>query len=145
MTRKSCTIRRRRVQAGATLVEFCLTFLIVMLVVFWTWEIVMIVYTYTVISEAAKEGARYAIVHGPSVGNGTCSAVGSAVTPVVQQYAKYSLHDVSAIGITVSCPNGVNPPSQVSVAVSYTYVPYLKLAGLTAPVITSSAAGRIVY
>src|SRR5205085_12359791 len=43
---------------------FVLSILTVLFVMFWTWEVVMAVYTYSVISDAAREGVRYAIVHG---------------------------------------------------------------------------------
>src|SRR5258706_14333807 len=118
-------IRRRTGERGQALAEFALTFMIVMLVIFWTWELVMVVYTYTVMSAAAKVGARYAIVHGPDLttgGTSTCDGMQTLLTPVVRGYAKYSLHDISALVVTVSCPAGVTPPAQVTVTITYAYV-----------------------
>lgn len=61
----------RKSECGQGQIEFILSILTVMFVIFWTWEVILAVYTYNVLSDAAKEGVRFAAVHG--VGNCNCS------------------------------------------------------------------------
>ncbi|HEV2494256.1 MAG TPA: TadE family protein [Terriglobia bacterium] len=76
---------------GQGQIEFVLSILTIMFTIFWTWEVVLAVYTYNVLSDAAKEGVRYAIVHGSNNqycsgplagsvndGNGQCVNTGTA-------------------------------------------------------------------
>jgi hypothetical protein len=134
-------------------VEFALSIMVVLLTIFFAWELLMAMYTATVMADAAKEGVRYAIVHGssstlcsgPNPSN-PCANDPSAgeVVNTVKNYARASLHDVSAITVAVSYPDGNNdPPSRVLVTVTYNYVPYINLGSLT-PRLTTKAAGRIV-
>ena len=137
--------------AGQALVEFALTVLVVLVVVFWAWELVMLMYTYNVMAGAAKEGVRYGIVHG--TGNstlcslpcsGVCGTSSACITNVVTNYAKYSVHDISGMTVTVTYPDGsAKTPNRVRVAVSYPYVPWFAL-GWSPPVINAAAEGRIV-
>lgn len=146
--------RRRAFRGGATgavQIEFILSLLTILFVMFWTWELVMAVYTYNVLSDAAKEGVRYAIVHGSN--NTNCSGpnvpacpdpTGGNVVNVVQTYASLAFHDLSAMVITVTYPDGtVAAPSRVRVTVSYNFVPYLNLPWVP-PLLNSAAEGRIV-
>ena len=140
---------------GYALVEFALVLVIVMFVVFWAFEIFMLLYTYTVMADAAKEGVRYAIVHG--CGNSTCSGTcspacsdpnGANVASTVLSYAQESLHNTSNLslgsGITVSYPdNSAEAPSRVQVVINYVYQPYFSF-GWTPPTISAAAAGRIL-
>jgi hypothetical protein len=146
------------------MIEFLLSMMTVLFVLFWMWEGVMVVYTYNVLSDAAKEGLRYAIVHGP--GNSNCSGPapsGSGACPdasatnvvnIVKDYASYSFHDLSAVTagctalaanqICVSYPDGTNaPPNRVRVVVNYNFVPYIRLPW-AAPHIVAVAEGRMV-
>ena len=139
--------RNRGPQRGSALIEFALSIFMVVLLMFWVFEMVMLVYTYSVLADAAKEGVRYAIVHGSGVAPANQSGPGNtaAVSTVVTDYAQFSLHDVSAITVTPTYLNGDNQaPDLVQVTVSYTYIPYIKLP-FTSPTINTSAEGRIVY
>ncbi len=132
------------------LIETALSFMIVVFVMFWMWELVMALYTYNVLSDAAKEGVRYAIVHG--TGNSSCDGPStgcdsSATNTVakVRDYAAYSLHDISAITINVTYPDSSSAPgNRVKVAVGYSYIPYINLPW-AAPTLVTGATGRIVY
>ena len=139
-------------EQGQAQVEFALSIMVVLVTVFFSWELLMAMYTASVMADAAKEGVRYAIVHGsnstlcsgPNLSN-PCAydAPGDQVVSTVKAYAKASLHDTSAISVTVSYPDGSNePPSRVAVTVTYSYVPYINLP--FAPTLTTKAAGRIV-
>ena len=152
---------------GQTQIEFILSILTILFVIFWMWEVIMGVYTYNVLSDAAKEGIRYAIVHGsrnsncsgPGVcGQGTVGQVsstdssGTNVANVVKDYAKYSLHDTSGMTVSVSYPDPQTlpggtqvwneAPSTVTVKLSYKYIPYLALP--IQPTFNVRAQGRIV-
>src|SRR5207244_12830879 len=58
-------------ETGQAQVEFALTIVFLMLLVVGFIELVMMIYAYNVLADAAKEGVRYAVVHGSS--NGTPS------------------------------------------------------------------------
>src|SRR5262245_32851581 len=97
---------RHKREGGQALVEFLLTIVFVFLVIVAFLELIMMMYTYNVLADSAKEGVRYAIVHG--TGNNLCSgpgttvsvppitcpdAAGDNVVTAVTDYAKYSLHN----------------------------------------------------
>lgn len=159
-----------RRQHGQATIEFALTFLMVFLLFLGMMEMILLVHTYNVLADSAKEGLRYAIVHGS--GNSQKSgpacpcpdidgpAAPSAAVPgygsgygVVRTFAQLSLHDVSAKKMTVTAdynPNGDNganacddPGCLVRVTISY---PYAAFFGFGWPTITVNAAaeGRIV-
>ena len=150
--------RKARRQAGAVQMEFLLSFITMMFVIFWIWEVIFAVYTKTVLADAAKEGVRYAIVHGK--GNTNCSGpntpacpdpTGANVVSQVQDYAQLTLHDTSAMTVTVQYLDNaggfattVDPNTRVRVAVSYTYVPYITSLPWVAPTLNAVAEGRIV-
>ncbi|MBI1982811.1 MAG: pilus assembly protein [Acidobacteria bacterium] len=139
---------------GAGQVEFILSILTILFLLFAMWEIIMIVYTMNVLSDAAKEGVRYAIVHGG--GNINCSGpnpsadctnpdpAAARVIDVVKDYARFSLHDTTAIGVNVNYPDGLSTsPARVRVEVSYDFVPYTALN--LRPTLRAAAEGRIVF
>jgi Flp pilus assembly protein TadG len=127
-----------RDQRGVGLVEFALTFFLVLIVVFGTIEFSSLIYTYTVLANAANEGLRYAIVHSSSISGG-------AATAVVKQYSGYSLHDTSKITVSVNCASTCAPPDNVTVTVSYTYAPYLPSLMTKPPTMSAYAQGVTVY
>ena len=134
-SRQPACSKGRRNQKGAVAIEFVLSFMIVMTTLFWTLELCMLVYTRTVLSDAANEGVRYAIVH---------SADTTGTVAKVKTYAAYSLHNISKINVSVAYPDGALPPGRVAITVTYTYVPYLKLWS-TPPTLTAFAESRLVY
>ena len=134
------------------LIEFSLSVWTLLLVTFLIFEFCMTVYTYSVLGNAAREGVRYAIVHGsdsascsgPRSGCGDTS--GGNVTAVVNSYAAISFHDMSAMTVTPSWPDGTpTPASRVMVTISYPYVAYLTLPGFILPQMQVTAEGRIVF
>lgn len=139
---------------GQAQVEFILSMLFLILTIFGTLELILFVYTYNVLADSAKEGVRYAVVHGTDSatcsgpgGNGvSCSdSSGSNVQTTVKQYAQYSFHDTSAMTIAVTYPDSSSAaPSRVQVQIAYPYQPFF---GLGWPTVTvkAAAAGRIVF
>jgi Flp pilus assembly protein TadG len=130
------TQARWRRQRGQSLLETALMIVIIFTVVTWVFEIGQLMYTYTVLGDAANEGVRYSIVHSGGDTAGT--------TARVKSFAGTSMHDVTSISVTVTAPDGnYNPPNRVRVKVSYTYVPSLKVF-TTPPTLTAYAEGRMV-
>ena len=151
-----------RTERGQAMVEFALTIVFVMLLIVGALELIVFIYTYSVLADSAKEGVRYAIVHGSKNGlpsGPTCPCVAidgppapSGVTPgygsgygVVRTFARYSLHDTSTMTVSVTYPDAVNTaPNRIRVVVSYVYQPFF---GLGWPTMTVHAAseGRIAF
>lgn len=141
-----------RADAGSMLIEFSLSVWTLFLMTFLIFEFCMAIYTYSVLSNAAREGVRYAIVHGTD--NSACSGPssgcadtgGSNVTAVVNSYASISFHDTSGMTVTPSWPDGTSTPnSRVAITISYPYAPYMTLPGFNAPQMRITAEGRIVF
>lgn len=150
--------RRHKREGGQALVEFLFTIVFIFLVIVAFLELIMMMYTYNVLADSAKEGVRYAIVHG--TGSTLCSgpgttvsvppitcpdASGTNVVSAVTGYAKYSLHDTSAMTVTPTYMDASSAaPNRVRVTVSYPYQPFF---GLGWPTITVNAAaqGRIMF
>ena len=133
------------------LLETALCLLAIVPAVLWMLELSMLIYTWNILSNAARQGVRYAEIHGtdsslcsgPSSGCADSSAAN--VSAQVQQYAAMSYHDLSQMNISVAYPDGSSaPPSRVMVSLQYTYVPYLKLPGITRS-LNVTAEGRIVF
>ena len=109
---------------------------VIFTVVFWVFELGWLMYTYSVLADAANEGVRYAIVHSGGDPAGTQAKV--------KAFASTSMHDVSAISVSVTSPDGTYaPPNRVRVTVTYTYIPFLPQF-ITAPTMHSFAEGRMV-
>ena len=150
--------RRRALAArgatGQAQVEFILSILFLVLFIFGTLELILLIYTYNVLAAAAKEGVRYAVVHGSDSANCsgpggvgvTCpDSSGSNVQAAVKQYAQYSFHSTAAMTIAVIYPDSsCDPPGRVQVQINYAYQPFF---GLGWPTVTvkAAAAGRVVF
>ena len=118
---------------GSTLIEFALigfTFVILLLSVV---EMGRMLLVYTTIANAARAGARYAIVHGGErTGSGidgpsgpTCPC--AQVDKVVTSFASAGLVTTSNLTITVEYPDGTNTAgSRVTVKVMYPYDPLIR-------------------
>lgn len=144
----------RTVPRGQAQVEFVLTILFVTVLLLGIIELIMLIYTYNVLADSAKEGVRYAVVHGCDLTNcsGTCSPAcpdpaADNVKAWVLNFAQASLHDTSTMTVAVNyldTGGTATPPSRVQVTVSYPYQPFF---GFSWPSVTVQAAaeGRIVY
>ena len=145
---------------GEATIEFAVSILFILVFMLGMIEIVMLLHTYNTLADSAKEGVRYAIVHGsgnasPSGSTGTASSppctsanASSSATNVqnaVLGYAQLSFHSTSAMNVYVCYFDGDNyAPHRVGVVVSYPYQPFF---GLSWPALTVNAAaqGRIAY
>jgi Flp pilus assembly protein TadG len=148
--------RQLKCEKGQALIEFALTILFVMLFFVAFIELIMMFYTYNVLADSAKEGVRYAIVHGSKSGSpstastGSCSPVSTFPTSIciaVVNYARLSLHNPTAMTVTATYPDPApanQPPKRVKVDVSYPYQPFFDLGWPTITV-RASSYGRIMY
>jgi Flp pilus assembly protein TadG len=118
-------------EEGSNLVEFTLVSVMFIIVMLSIVEIGRMVLVYTTMANAARAGARYAIVHGgerTGAGANGPSGPGSTtqVETVVKNFASAGLLDTSLKSISVTYPNGLNTAgSPVMVTVSYTYDPLI--------------------
>jgi Flp pilus assembly protein TadG len=146
--------RLRNNRAGQAQIEFLLSILFAIVVFVSIVEMILLMYTYTVLADAAKEGVRYAIVHGCSLAAASCSGTctpactdtaGANVTAYARNYLGASLHDPTAMTVNVSYPDSSSlPTNRVRVTVTYPYQPFF---GLPWPTVTVRAAaeGRIFF
>jgi Flp pilus assembly protein TadG len=110
--------------------------IVIFSVVFWVFEVCWVIYTYTVLADAANEGVRYAIVHSGGDVTGTEAKV--------RTFAAISMHNVSGMTVSVTFPDtATTPPNRVRVAVRYSFIPYLPQY-ITGPTMDTWAEGRMV-
>jgi len=151
-----CRSRRNHNQVGQSTIEFALTIIFVMVVLFGAVEMIVAIYTYNVLADAAKEGVRYAIVHGTGVGAPNCSGPGGGgvtctdsnganIKTVVNNYTQVSFHSSAAMVVTPTFPDSSSvAPSRVRVTISYVYQPFTNL-GWPHMTVNAAAEGRIVF
>ncbi len=146
----------RRSESGQAQIEFALIAVFLVLLVAGFLELVLLVHTYNVLADSAKEGVRYAIVHGAAntggCGPAACAAItGAPGTGVVKTYAQYSLHDTTPMVVAVdytTVNGGVacnKSPCMVRVTVRYPYSPFFNLGWLPTINVYAASQGRIIF
>jgi Flp pilus assembly protein TadG len=135
-------------EEGAELVELALSAPILFGLVFGLMQICLAFYTYEYISELAREGARYAAVHGPSCETSasvSCSATAASVNAYVTGLANFNLGGGSMTVSTTYPGTGgelVSNPVVVKITYAFPYkIPYIKSTTLT---MTSTSQMTIV-
>jgi len=151
------------------MVEFALVVTFIFLVFVCALQMIILMSAYNTVADSAKEGVRYAIVHG--TGNSNYSGPGDPIAnPVVtcpdtspfvnvQQavvnFAALSFQNVSTSDVTVDYdPNSANSSSTfgaacsapgciVKVTVAHTYTPFFGL-GWPSLTLNAAAGGRIM-
>ena len=128
------SIRRLQTDDGSALIEFTFIAIMFIIVLAGVVELGRMVLVYTTVANAARAGARYAIVHGgdrtgsgvdgPSGPGSPCTC--TQITTVVTNFASAGLVDTSKLTVTVNYPNGSNAAGKpVTVTVSYPYDPII--------------------
>jgi TadE-like protein len=162
-----------RKQDGQAMVEFALVIFLVFMLIAATIQMILLMYAYNTLADAAKEGVRYAIVHGTQ--NSICSGPGNPnitpvvtcpdpsgsiyVIPAVTNFAGLSFQNVTSGEVTVSynprdsngtCANGPcsstgcsAPGCMVRVSINHTYLPFFGLGWPTFP-LNAAAEGRVM-
>ena len=124
-------------ERGQAQIEFAMSIVTVLVVIFMTIELCSAVYTYVVLSDAVNEGLRYAIVNSADSG-------GAGTRAKVTTYAANSLHDMSGMTVDVQYPDGQTVPGRVEITAMYPYLPYLGFLG-NPPTMHAYAEGSFVY
>jgi Flp pilus assembly protein TadG len=127
-----CADRQGR-RSGQSLVEFSLTAFLISVTMLFVLEVGRMLLVYTAIADAAREGVRYAIVHGSSraTGSGQSNASGPSANPaqvvtVIDDFAGTGPLTISRLVISVTYPGSSNAPGQaVNVSVVYPYDPFI--------------------
>jgi len=140
--RKNMAWRELRAsENGTSALEFAVTGMLIFTLLFGMIELAGALYTYVVLSHAADEALRYAIVHSSDGG----SLAENTRAKVINEVS-ISFHDTSGMTVTVTAPDGsFTPPNRVSVTLRYPLVPYLGLFLPNPPTMTAFAQGRMIY
>jgi hypothetical protein len=144
-TIRSLPGRRPRGDRGAVQIEFILSFLVTIFIMFAMWELIMIVHTMNVLSDAAKEGVRCAIVSGRSCDTipPGCPFGSDKIKCQVWSYARLSFHDMSGMTISMTPSTIPAPGERVRIVVRYPFIPFTALP--FNPTIPAAAEGKVVF
>jgi Flp pilus assembly protein TadG len=129
------TLGHARSECGASLVEFALSVMVMLTFILGVMTMCMALYSYHFVAEAAREGARYAIVRGSgctTYSGFTSNCPISTAAPIQTYVRSLALPGINANNLTVAAvysayPSGTctpsaacnNPGNQVQVTVTY--------------------------
>jgi Flp pilus assembly protein TadG len=116
---------------GQGLIEFSVVTLLTVIMLLFVVEVGRMVLVFTTVANAARAGARYAVVHGSTRAAGTTvdSASGPGNDPaqvltVVKNFASAGLLSTSLLVVHVTYPGASNAPGQiVNITAVYPYDP----------------------
>jgi len=140
-------------ERGQVLVEFALTLPILLMFVFGLMELCLAFYTHEYISELAREGTRYAIVHGStcvtSPGGASCTASSTAsdatsVATYVQGRGWPNLGGGTLTPVVTYLNNDKAPGHQVRVSITYQFPYNIPFIPATVLSMTSSSTMTIL-
>jgi Flp pilus assembly protein TadG len=112
--------RRQNIDSGQDLVEYAIVFPVLMLMLLGIFEFGRIIYSYNAISNAAREGARLAILPAPENRANLDEAVSLGPTPcpsanpIIQRVCDRALALPGSLIVTVSQPNAVTVHFEVA-------------------------------
>lgn len=142
-------IERKRfwsAEQGSSLVEMALVSIVLLTLVFGVFEMCLALYTYHFVSEAARDGTRYAIVRGSSCQfPSACPAAASDIQSYVQNLGLPGINPAAMKVTTAWAPYPAggtctpsascnNPGNQVQVTVQYQFplsIPFIPTSTLT--------------
>lgn len=125
----SCSARR---EDGSSMVEMAISIILLLTLIFGVFEICLALYTYHFISDAAREGSRFAIVRGSACQSPgyECNATSAQIQTYVQSLGFPGINPsamtvtttwapyANSTCITVTCND---PGNQVKVTVNYQF------------------------
>lgn len=127
--------RLRACDVGAAAVEAAFTFPIYFLLLYGIIEFSHYSYTSMAVSDAAREGVRYAVVRGA---NSAQPATSSSITTYIKGRLALLSSALTTVAVTYTPDN--QPGSAVKVQVSYPFSPFMPGFGyLAAKTVTSSS------
>lgn len=138
---KQCPSNRARKswsrQEGSSLVEFAVSVPVLLTFFFGLIQVCIASYTRAAISECAREGTRYAIVHGSTcqtASGASCTSTASVINSYVSSEPWPNIGG-GPITVNTTFPDGnENPGSRVQVAVTYAFplnIPWIPRSTLT--------------
>jgi Flp pilus assembly protein TadG len=133
-----CKSRARRAERGAETVEFALSLVLVLMLLYGTMEFGRFVYSYNVLASATREATRYAVVHGSKSG---APATAADVAAQVKHWAVGL--DPSALTVTTTWTPGNSPGSTVQVQTQYRLTPVATLL-LRSPITVGSRSQMMI-
>jgi uncharacterized protein (UPF0333 family) len=128
--------RTRLNNRGQANLEFLLSAIVLLTTILAAVQLIVMIYTFVLMAEGAKQGVRYAIVHGS-----TSTVTG--VTAVENAVKKYVNDPGMTIGVVYLDGGSTDPAQRVEVTLSYPFN-FLSL-GWALPTIRASARGRIFH
>lgn len=133
---------KRRVSGdeGQSLVEFGIVAFLLVMLLFGVIEIGRMVLVYTAVANAARAGARYAIVHGSDN-----LATTDQIKTVVKNFLGTSPVDPTRATITINYPACNDPGCKVTVTASYPYDPLISYFPWPAINLGSTSQGVITF
>jgi Flp pilus assembly protein TadG len=128
-----------RDERGNTMVEFAIVAAFVFIpLVFGIIEFGRVIWARNMVTAAAREGVRYAIVHG--TGSGALFDSAAVATYVEGRTA------LGPISVRTTWTGAKDPQDTVTVSVSYVYTPVVKVPGLlTSKTVTGQSSQIIAY
>lgn len=143
------TVRNRHGERGQAMVEFSMAAFVALILIFGILEFGRALFTYDVVANAARIGARYAIVRGADscAGNSGCTVT----TATVQSYVRSESPGVTvaSLGVATTWPGNAEclvspytaPGCPVKVVVTY---PFTFLAFSWAAISMSSTSQMVI-
>ena len=132
--------RLRNARAGSTLVEFAFVLLPLLAILFGAIEMDRMLLSYNAISESARAGVRYAVVHGHYNPTSTTN-----IEQVARNFVAMGILDPARATVTVTYEDGTNHiGSPVSVYVTYPFDPLTSFFPLSVT-LGSTAKGTITF
>lgn len=142
-------MRVRRLNKGVAAVEFGIVLPVLLLVLFGIINYGVIMYNQAVITNAAREGARWAAIHNSaSVGTGCANTYSASPTDACEAAYSYAVNNLINFGATGTLqlvaeknplPADFNPGTPQSIQVRYTYTGIGYYFGSTATTYNSTS------
>jgi Flp pilus assembly protein TadG len=115
----------RGVSSGQDLIEFALVVPLLVLFVFGTLDLGRLFYGLIVVTNAAREGARYGISNGMLVSDGIFIPKVNEIIGAARQEAASSGVSLNDSIIEVTCPQGCDSGNALKVSVQYNFTPFI--------------------
>jgi len=119
-------IGRLKSESGQALVEMALTLVLFVLLVFGILDAGRLIWSYSVVSNAAREAVRYAIVRGENSGDDREATAGE-----IETIARQTAIGLTPLEVNVSWDPDNEPGSTVRVQVAYDFRPGVNLYTFT--------------
>lgn len=136
-----------RDESGQSIVEFAITFTILMAFVLSFIEVCLMFYTFGMISESVREGTRYASFHGSTCTTASslsCTATAATLNTYVTQLGFPNLAG-GTMTVNTTFPDGSQAPgNHVKIAISYAFPITLALVPRNAVTMSTSSTMTIL-